>query len=243
MLLTRATATRGYGRGLRRLVVLLVIAGSLAAGCSDSDEPEVTSVDISSEAVAGRTTAALASVITMRADSSVISSVEEQRTVVAESRASIDLRAGIVTSEASIAEEAGGDGQTEEAVVVGDRAFRRQPGAEWEPSGQSLVALALPAFEEEGDDIPLALRTIVLAATAPWIATTRDDGTTYSSADPASGQTLEIDIDDQGHLTRIARSQPPFGTEVDDPLRVGAEILFSEFDRTVVELPPDLPPE
>ena len=224
-------------------MVLLVIAGSLAAGCSDSDEPEVTSVDISSEAVAGRTTAAIASVITMRADSSVISSVEEQSTVVAESQAEIDLRAGIVTSEASIAADAGGDGEIEEAVVVGDRSLRRQPGAAWEPSDQSLVEVALPAFEQEGDDIPLALRTIVLDATAPWIATTRDDGTTYSSEDPASGHTLEVDIDDEGRLTRIARSQPPFGTEVDDPLRVGTEILFSEFDRTVVELPSDLPPE
>ena len=65
---------------------------------------------------------------------------------------------------------------------------------------------------------------------APWIQTTGDDGATYVSADETSGETLELDIDDQGHLARIARSQPPFGIEVDEPFRVGAETVFSEFD-------------
>ena len=233
--------------GLRRLAAFLVVPlialGALTAGCSDADEQEATSQEITGEAVAGRITAAIASIITMRADSSVTSSAEGQITVIARSEAEIDLRAGIVTSEASVTPEPGGDGQIEEAVVMGDRALRRQPGEAWEPSGRSLVAVALPAFEQDGDDLSLALRTIVLSATAPWIVTTDDDGATYTSDDPSTAQTLELHIDDQGHLTRIARSQPPFGSEVDDPLRVGAEIRFGDFDRTVVELPPDLPPE
>ncbi len=220
-----------------------MILGSLAAGCSNGDGPETVSREIAGEAVAGRTTAAIASVITMRADSSVTSSVEGQTTVVARSEADIDLRAGVVISEASVTAEAGGDGQIEESVVVGDRALRRQPGEAWEPSSQSLAAIALPAFDQDGDDISLALRTIVLEATAPWIVTTSDDGATYTSEERSTGQTLELSIDDQGHLTRIARSQPPVGTEVDESLRVGAEIVFGDFDRVVVELPPDLPLE
>jgi hypothetical protein len=230
---------------LHRLVILVALLGFLAAGCSDSTEPEA-SAEISSDAVAGRVTAALASVITMRADSSVTSSFAEQSTVVAQSQADIDLREGTVTSVATFTLDPNAEDsaeQTEEAVVVRERAYRRPPGDEWEPSGQTLVQVALPAFEQEGDDLPLALRTIVLAAPAPWIQTTGDDGTTYVSADEATGETLEVVIDDQGHLTRMARSQPPFGVEVDEPLRVGADTVFSEFDRTVVELPSDLPPE
>ncbi len=224
------------------LVVPLIALGALTAGCSDDDAPEIDAWDIPAEAVAGRTTAAIASIITMRADSSVTSSVQGQTTVVATSEAEIDLRARTVTSEATVTPEAGGDGQVEEAVVMGDRSLRRQPGEGWEPSGQSLAAVALPAFEQDGDDLALALRSIVLSATAPWIITTGPGGATYTSADPSTGQTLELEIDDEGHLTRIARSQPPAGSEVDDPLRVGAEIRFGDFDRTVVELPPDLPP-
>lgn len=225
------------------LALLPITLGLLAAGCSDDDAPDTALREISGEAVAGRTTAAIAAIVTMRAESSVTSSVEDQTLVVARAGADIDLRARIVISEASVTPQAGGDGQTEEAVVVGDRALRRQPGEAWEPSDQSLVSVALPAFEEEGDDISLALRSIVLASTGPWIATTGDGGTTYTSEDPSTGQVLELDIDDQGHLTRIARSQPPFGTDVDEPQRVGAETIFSDFDRIVVELPSDLPPE
>lgn len=233
----------GYGRGLRRLVVLLPLLGFLAAGCSDSSEPAAPA-EVSSDAVADQATAAIASVATMRADSSVTSSFEGQSTVVAQSQADIDLRERIIASEATFSLDPNvedGAEQTEEAAVVDDRAYRRQPGEAWEPSGQTLVAVALPAFEQEGDDISLALQTLVLAASAPWIQTTGDEGTAYVSADETSGKTLELDIDDQGHLTRIARSQPPFGIEVDEPFRVGAETVFSEFDTTVVELPPDLP--
>ena len=190
-----------------------MILGSLTAGCSDGDGPDIEARDLPAEAV------------------------------VARSEADVDLRAGIATSEASVTAEAGGDGQVEEAVVVGDRALRRRPGEGWKPSGQSLVAITLPAFDQEGDDIALALRRIVLDATAPWIATTRDDTTTYTSDDPTAGRTLELEIDGQGHLIRIARSQPPAGTEADEARRVRAEVVFSDFDRTLVELPSDLPPE
>ncbi|MGI9602354.1 MAG: hypothetical protein ACR2QE_10745 [Acidimicrobiales bacterium] len=52
---------------------------------------------------------------------------------------------------------------------------------------------------------------------------------------------LELDIDGEGHLTRLARSQPPFGADVDDLRRIGTESVFSEFDTAEVSLPLDLP--
>jgi hypothetical protein len=223
-----------------------MLLGLIAAGCSDSTGSSAPR-DITAGAVAGRATAAIAAVITMRADASLTSSYQDQSTVVGRAEAEVDLRAGTVVGESSIdldptADE--GDTIAEEAVVFPDGAYRREPGQPWEESGQTFVGVVLPVFEQEGDDVAVALRSLVLAAPAPWVATTDDDGTTtYRSSDETSGQTLELDIDDQGHLTRIARSQPPFGTDVDQPQRVGAEIVFREFDATVVALPPDLPAE
>jgi len=222
-------------------VLLLVLA---AAGCADDTEPE-PAVVVAPDVVADRATAAVESVTTMRADVSLISSYDDLPAVVARAEAAIDLGAGIATLDTSISLEPGADGgeeQSQEIVVVGDRAYRRDPGEEWESSGDTLVEVALAAFEEDGSDMAAAVTRIVLAAPAPWIATTDGGVTTYVSADETSGAVVEVDIDDDGHLTRLVRSQPPFGADVDDLRRVGAETVFTGFDSTTVEIPADLPP-
>ena len=222
------------------------MAGSIAAGCS-TDSGSSAPREITADAVAGRATAALTSTITMRAEASLRSSYEDQSAEVGRSESEVDLRAGIVTGESWIdlgPSDEDGEILAEETVVLPDRSYRRGPGEPWERSSQPLTEVVLPAFEEEGDDLALAVRAVVLTASEPWTATTGDDGTTtYRSAESGSGETLDLEIDDQGRLSRLARSQPPFGSERDGPMRVGVEIVFSEFDSTVVELPPDLPEE
>ena len=212
----------------------------LAAACSGDDEAPVTTVAVADEVVLARADTAIESLTTMRADWSLVSSHGDQRTVVGEASAVVDLAAGTgVLDAAGSAEPGAGTGQ--QFVVVGDRAFRRDDGGAWEASTDTLVEVALPGFDEEGDDTAAALARVISAAPGPWTATATDHLTRYRSTGPTTGTLVELDIDADGHVVRLERSQPPFGLDVDDLLRVGTEADFSDFDTASVSLPPGLP--